>query len=99
VILPLTLGILILTLFVFGVLYYLCKTSVKIEEHATNLQTPNTFAVWSFDGKMIFENIIEATENFDDKHLIGVGGQGRVYKAMLPTGQVVAVKKLYPVVN
>ncbi|BAT96298.1 hypothetical protein VIGAN_08321300 [Vigna angularis var. angularis] len=98
-VLPLTLGTLMLALFVFGVLYYLCKTSVKMEEEATNLQTPNTFAIWSFDGKMVFENIVEATENFDEKHLIGVGGQGQVYKAMLPSGQVVAVKKLHSVPN
>jgi len=98
-VLPLTLGTLMLALFVFGVLYYLCKTSVKMEERATNLQTLNTFAIWSYDGKMVFENIVEATENFDDKHLIGVGGQGRVYKAMLPTGQVVAVKKMHSVPN
>ncbi|KAH1148596.1 hypothetical protein GYH30_043298 [Glycine max] len=99
VILPITLGILIMALFVFGVSYYLCQASTKKEEQATNLQTPNIFAIWSFDGKMIFENIIEATENFDSKHLIGVGGQGCVYKAVLPTGLVVAVKKLHSVPN
>jgi serine/threonine protein kinase len=48
---------------------------------------------------MVYENIIEATEDFDDKHLIGVGGHGSVYKAELQTGQVVAVKKLHSVVD
>ncbi|XP_077252018.1 putative leucine-rich repeat receptor-like protein kinase At1g35710 [Tasmannia lanceolata] len=38
-------------------------------------------------------NIIDAIEDFDEKHCIGEGGYGRVYKAALPTGQVVAVKK------
>ncbi|XP_014624134.1 MDIS1-interacting receptor like kinase 2 [Glycine max] len=99
VILPLTLGILILALFAFGVSYHLCQTSTNKEDQATSIQTPNIFAIWSFDGKMVFQNIIEATENFDDKHLIGVGGQGCVYKAVLPTGQVVAVKKLHSVPN
>ncbi|KHN10864.1 Putative LRR receptor-like serine/threonine-protein kinase [Glycine soja] len=99
VILPLTLGILILALFAFGVSYHLCQTSTNKEDQATSIQTPNIFAIWSFDGKMVFENIIEATEDFDDKHLIGVGGQGCVYKAVLPTGQVVAVKKLHSVPN
>ncbi|WVY96793.1 hypothetical protein V8G54_028944 [Vigna mungo] len=98
-VLTLTLGTLMLTLFVFGVLYYLCKTSMEMEEQPLNLQTLNTFAIWSFNGKMVFENIVEATENFDNKHLIGVGGQGQVYKAMLPSGQVVAVKKLHSVPN
>uniref|UniRef100_A0A0R0FM71 non-specific serine/threonine protein kinase n=1 Tax=Glycine max TaxID=3847 RepID=A0A0R0FM71_SOYBN len=99
VILPPTLGILILALFAFGVSYHLCQTSTNKEDQATSIQTPNIFAIWSFDGKMVFENIIEATEDFDDKHLIGVGGQGCVYKAVLPTGQVVAVKKLHSVPN
>ncbi|KAL5172063.1 MDIS1-interacting receptor like kinase 2 [Glycine soja] len=90
VILPLTLGILILALFASGVSYHLCQTSTKKEDQATNIQTPNIFAIWNFDGKMVFENIIEATEDLDNKHLIGVGGQGCVYKAVLPAGQVVA---------
>ncbi|MQJ84118.1 hypothetical protein EI014_25500, partial [Escherichia coli] len=46
-------------------------------------------------GKMVYENIIDATEEFDNKYLIGVGGYGSVYRAELPTGQVVAVKKLH----
>ncbi|AES60021.1 putative protein kinase RLK-Pelle-LRR-XI-1 family [Medicago truncatula] len=48
---------------------------------------------------MVYENIIEATKDFDNKHLIGVGGHGSVYKAELPTGQVVAVKKLHSLQN
>ena len=68
------------------------KTEIKQEEK----EHPNMFAVWSYDGKMVYEKIIEATEDFDDKHIIGVGGHGIVYKAKLSTGQVVAVKKLHP---
>jgi serine/threonine protein kinase len=48
---------------------------------------------------MVFENIIEATENFDDKYLIGVGSQGNVYKAELSADSVVAVKKLHLVTD
>nr|XP_048324198.1 MDIS1-interacting receptor like kinase 2-like [Ziziphus jujuba var. spinosa] len=44
---------------------------------------------------MVYENTIEATEEFDSKHCIGEGGTGRVYKAELSTGQIVAVKKLH----
>ncbi|CAL5417775.1 unnamed protein product [Camellia sinensis] len=58
-------------------------------------QEENLFTIWSDDGKMAYENIIEATENFDAKHCIGEGATGRVYKAELQTGQVVAVKKLH----
>uniref|UniRef100_A0A7N2L3G7 non-specific serine/threonine protein kinase n=1 Tax=Quercus lobata TaxID=97700 RepID=A0A7N2L3G7_QUELO len=41
-------------------------------------------------------NNLTATEDFDDKHIIGVGGHGIVYKAELSRSQVVAVKKLHP---
>jgi len=57
-------------------------------------QNGNMFAIWSYDGKMVYERIIEATEEFDSKHCVGVGGCGSVYKAELQPGQVVAVKKL-----
>ncbi|KAI3833424.1 hypothetical protein MKX03_019919 [Papaver bracteatum] len=55
----------------------------------------NIFSVQNYEGKLVFEEIIEATENFDTKYCIGVGGYGSVYKAELSTGQVVAVKKLH----
>ncbi|XP_058201703.1 MDIS1-interacting receptor like kinase 2-like [Rhododendron vialii] len=54
------------------------------------------FEIWSFDGKWVHENIIQATEDFSDKHCIAVGGYGVVYRAELPSGQVVAVKKFHP---
>ena len=44
------------------------------------------FAIWSYDGKMVYESIIEATEEFDSKHCVGVGGFGSVYKAKLQSG-------------
>ena len=68
------------------------KTKNNLEE----AERQNMFAVWSYDGKMVYENIIEATKDFDDKHCIGVGGYGIVYKAVLPTSQVVAIKKFHP---
>ncbi|XP_026398407.1 MDIS1-interacting receptor like kinase 2-like [Papaver somniferum] len=55
----------------------------------------NLFSVWNYDGKIVFQDIIEATENFDAKYCIGTGGYGSIYKAELSTGQVVAVKKLH----
>ncbi|KAL7176149.1 hypothetical protein ACSBR2_029668 [Camellia fascicularis] len=55
----------------------------------------NLFAIWSYDGKMVYESIIETTENFSTKHCVGDGGCGIVYQADLTSGQVVAVKKLH----
>ncbi|RHN78472.1 putative protein kinase RLK-Pelle-LRR-XI-1 family [Medicago truncatula] len=97
-VLSLTLGPLLLALIVIS--YLLCRiSSAKEYKPAQEFQIENLFEIWSFDGKMVYENIIEATEDFDDKHLLGVGGHGSVYKAELPTGQVVAVKKLHSLQN
>jgi hypothetical protein len=98
-VLPLTLGTVLIALFVYGFSYHLWQTSRTKENKAEESHTENLFAIWSFDGKMVYENIIEATEAFDNKHFIGVGGHGSVYKAELPTGQVVAVKKLHSLQN
>ncbi|XP_026420008.1 probable leucine-rich repeat receptor-like protein kinase At1g35710 [Papaver somniferum] len=58
-------------------------------------QFQNPFSVWNYEGKIVYEDIIEATEDFDTTYCIGTGGYGSVYKAELSTGQVVAVKKLH----
>eukprot|EP00268_Persea_americana_P051642 TRINITY_DN5718_c0_g1_i3.p1 TRINITY_DN5718_c0_g1~~TRINITY_DN5718_c0_g1_i3.p1 ORF type:complete len:976 (-),score=148.85 TRINITY_DN5718_c0_g1_i3:472-3399(-) len=54
------------------------------------------FSIWNYDGRIVYKDIIEATEGFSDKYCIAMGGYGRVYKAELPTGQTFAIKKLYP---
>ncbi|XP_004298497.1 PREDICTED: probable LRR receptor-like serine/threonine-protein kinase At4g08850-like [Fragaria vesca subsp. vesca] len=53
------------------------------------------FSIWNFDGKIAYEDIIEATEDFDIKYCIGTGTYGSVYRAQLPSGKVVALKKLH----
>ncbi|XP_062191309.1 MDIS1-interacting receptor like kinase 2-like [Phragmites australis] len=53
------------------------------------------FSILNFDGRLAFEDIVSATENFDEKHCVGAGCYGSVYKAQLQTGGVFAVKKLY----
>ncbi|XP_014492683.1 MDIS1-interacting receptor like kinase 2-like [Vigna radiata var. radiata] len=97
-VLSVTVALIMLALFLFGVYCNLFRTSKREQLQALSSRSP-MFPVWSFGGKIMFENIIEATEYFDDKYLIGVGGQGCVYKAVLSTGEVVAVKKLHSVSN
>ena len=53
------------------------------------------FSIWNYDGKIAYEDIIEATEDFDIRYCIGIGGYGNVYKAQLPSDKVVALKKLH----
>ncbi|XP_062224047.1 tyrosine-sulfated glycopeptide receptor 1-like isoform X2 [Phragmites australis] len=46
------------------------------------------------DDKLTFSDIVRATNNFDKEHIIGCGGYGLVYKAELPDGCKLAIKKL-----
>ncbi|WVZ72356.1 hypothetical protein U9M48_020830 [Paspalum notatum var. saurae] len=43
-----------------------------------------------------FAMLQEATDNFDESLVIGAGGFGKVYRAMLPDGTKVAVKRASP---
>ncbi|KAJ6855224.1 hypothetical protein NC651_040021 [Populus alba x Populus x berolinensis] len=82
-------------LLVFGALYILCKRVRKRNAEPENEQDRNIFTILDHDGKKLYENIIEATEEFNSNYCIGEGGYGTVYKAVMPTEQVVAVKKLH----
>ncbi|CDP19862.1 unnamed protein product [Coffea canephora] len=93
IVLPL-LGTMFLLTVVVGILIISRSHPRHVENKPLEL-TGNLFTIWSFDGKMVYENIIDATENFDPKYCIGVGGCGSVFRAELPNGQVVAVKKLH----
>ncbi|KAF8029401.1 hypothetical protein BT93_E1951 [Corymbia citriodora subsp. variegata] len=66
--------------------------SVQLEAIEKN---GNFLSVWNYDGRIAYEDIINATENFDLKYCIGTGGYGSVYRARLPNGKVVALKKLH----
>ena len=90
------LGLVFLIFIIFGIMLYVCSRMKKTKNNLEEAERQNMFAVWSYDGKMVYENIIEATKDFDDKHCIGVGGYGIVYKAVLSTSQVVAIKKFHP---
>ncbi|CAL5079248.1 unnamed protein product [Urochloa decumbens] len=68
----------------------------KRQQKATVIDTGDVLSVWNFDGKLAFDDIIRATENFSDSYIIGSGGYGTVYKAQLQGGRLVAVKKLHP---
>ncbi|KAI6674365.1 hypothetical protein NL676_002271 [Syzygium grande] len=70
----------------------------KVIERERNGQTETNdldfLQILSFDGKIFYEQIVEATEGFDSKYYLGEGAYGVVYRADLPSGQTVAVKKI-----
>ncbi|XP_049349521.1 MDIS1-interacting receptor like kinase 2-like [Solanum verrucosum] len=47
------------------------------------------------DGKALYRDILNATEEFDAKYCIGQGGHGSVYKVNLPSLGNIAVKRLH----
>ncbi|KAL5807744.1 hypothetical protein ACOSQ3_028435 [Xanthoceras sorbifolium] len=87
----------IFLIFIVFVLMYLLKRKDKKardKTRSTNLGG-YVFSIWNYDGRIIYEDIIEATQDFDVKFCIGTGGYGSVYKAQLPSGEVFALKKLH----
>ncbi|KAM7519710.1 hypothetical protein LguiB_018672 [Lonicera macranthoides] len=57
------------------------------------------FSILSFDGRAAYNEIIVATEDFDAQYCIGKGAFGSVYKAILSSGNIVAVKKPHMISN
>ncbi|KAG8658164.1 hypothetical protein MANES_03G125400v8 [Manihot esculenta] len=100
IVIPLVCSLLLLGVLVGG-FFVLCK---RIRNRKTNSEEgekngEDIYAMWGRDEDMKYENIVKATEGFDSKYCIGEGGYGVVYKAVLPTGRVVAVKKLHQAQN
>ncbi|XP_027174215.1 probable leucine-rich repeat receptor-like protein kinase At1g35710 [Coffea eugenioides] len=78
------------------VLYIFHRTKVKkVEVELMNNKHGDIFRIWNYDGHMAYEDIIKATNDFDVCYCIGTGGYGSVYRARLPSGKVVALKKLH----
>ncbi|MFQ6660666.1 hypothetical protein Gotur_029088 [Gossypium turneri] len=79
------------------VIFILCQQyrAKALKHDPSPTKNGNLFSIWNFDGKIAFEDIIKATEDFDIKYCIGTGCYGSVYRAVLPSGKVVALKKLH----
>ncbi|XVF58235.1 hypothetical protein PTKIN_Ptkin07bG0048300 [Pterospermum kingtungense] len=88
--------VIVLAFLIFGVVYvYRLKYNKNKKKDTDSTRNGDLFSIWNFDGKIAFEDIITATEDFDIKYCIGTSGYGSVYRALLPNGKVVAVKKLH----
>ncbi|KAK2379636.1 MDIS1-interacting receptor like kinase [Trifolium repens] len=87
-------GALFLSLIIVGIILLFYKRKSSTTRTRSLLDTPNPFSIWYFNGRVVYGDIIEATNNFNDKFCIGEGAFGNVYKAELKGGQLFAVKKL-----
>ncbi|KAL5741209.1 hypothetical protein ACOSP7_027941 [Xanthoceras sorbifolium] len=84
-------------IFLVCVLVYLLKRKDKKAREKTRSTnySEDVFSIWNYDGRIVYEDLIEATQDFDIKFCIGTGGYGSVYKAQLSSGEVFALKKLH----
>ncbi|VVA28306.1 PREDICTED: MDIS1-interacting receptor like [Prunus dulcis] len=71
------------------------RRSRRKQEQEIEQMHESFFSITNFDGRKMYGEIMEATNGFDVVHCIGKGGQGSVYKAKLPSGSIVAVKKFH----
>ncbi|KAI8533893.1 hypothetical protein RHMOL_Rhmol10G0045800 [Rhododendron molle] len=77
------------------VLCFCFRKPQKIQSEARATNHGDICSIWNYDGRIAYEDIIKATNDFDIRYCIGTGGYGSVYRAQLPSGQVVALKKLH----
>nr|XP_034926705.1 probable leucine-rich repeat receptor-like protein kinase At5g49770 isoform X2 [Populus alba] len=82
----------LLLLLLAGVYAYRLK---KRRERATYLDLKNSDRVPQLKGARCFsfDEITKSTNNFSEANHIGSGGYGMVYRGMLPTGQLIAIKR------
>ncbi|KAJ0985363.1 hypothetical protein J5N97_003719 [Dioscorea zingiberensis] len=95
-------GCVVLVLALIGMGVYALRQKRRAER-ATELSKP--FASWT-SGKgtdgipqlkgarwFTFDELTQSTNNFAEMNEIGAGGYGKVYKGILPNGQIVAIKR------
>ncbi|KAH9790058.1 MDIS1-interacting receptor like kinase 2 [Citrus sinensis] len=86
----------VLAILIFGILFVHRRKDKKFNPNTREMtEGANEFSIWNYDGRITFEEMIEATEDFHIKYCIGTGGYGSVYRAQLSSGKLVALKKLH----
>jgi len=93
IILPCVLALLALVVY----LLLHCRKENFHTENEDESVLGHLFSILRFDGRAVYSYIVNATENFNEKYCIGAGGYGVVYKVELPTGEMIAVKKLHSI--
>ncbi|KAM7461184.1 hypothetical protein LguiA_029305 [Lonicera macranthoides] len=91
IILPVTISLASLIILAHR-LFSWCKA---VKSVSVTMKHGNMCSIWNYDGTVAYEDIIRSTNDFDIEHCIGTGGYGSIYRAQLPSGKVVALKKLH----
>ncbi|XP_015879654.3 MDIS1-interacting receptor like kinase 2-like [Ziziphus jujuba] len=94
IIIPVSVILFLSFLVLIMAMFYKNKKCLSVGETIT-MKNGDIFSIWNYDGNIAYNDIIQATEDFDIKYCIGTGGYGSVYKAQLPNGKIVALKKLH----
>ncbi|XP_028112812.1 MDIS1-interacting receptor like kinase 2-like [Camellia sinensis] len=71
------------------------RETQKNQTKANAIKNGDICSIWNYNGRIAYEDIIKATNDFDIKYCIGTGGYGSVYRAQLPNGKIVTLKKLH----
>ncbi|KAJ4828310.1 hypothetical protein Tsubulata_007839, partial [Turnera subulata] len=98
-------SVILIVLPLFGGLFFLCTVIFSFftirrryrrgKSASQEVKRNDLLTVLGHNGNEWYEEIIKATEEFDSKYCIGQGGNGAVYRAVLTTGKVVAVKRIH----
>ncbi|RWR97573.1 putative leucine-rich repeat receptor-like protein kinase [Cinnamomum micranthum f. kanehirae] len=89
-------GILFLLFACIGILFFQRQRATNLEPKLQETNKGDLFSIWNYDGRIVYDDIVQATESFNENYLIGTGASGCVYKAKLLSGETVAVKKFHP---
>ncbi|XP_009630780.1 uncharacterized protein LOC107800972 [Nicotiana tabacum] len=84
-------GALVLLCAFTGVL--MCDKRRKVKD--VERRDDGLFSIFLLDGKALYSDILNATEEFDATFCMGQGGQGSVYKVNLPSLGSIAVKRFH----
>ncbi|XP_040987731.1 MDIS1-interacting receptor like kinase 2-like [Juglans microcarpa x Juglans regia] len=68
-------------------------------EQSNKHEGGSLFVSSTFDGRKMDEEVIRATDAFNDIYCIGKGGYGTTYQAKFSSGEMVAVKKLHQLLD
>ena len=82
-------------LLLFGCFFFSRCGVKKTKFVSRETKDVDLFSIWNYDGKIAYEDIIESIADFDIRYCIGIGGYESVYKAQLPSGKKVVLKKLH----